>query len=82
MTNLLCHCLNVINIEKNVYDNVLYTILNDPKKSKDYLKARKVLKEMGIRKELWPDDKGIFQPSLFSLSKAKKKNIFSNIEKY
>jgi len=28
---------------------------------------------MGIRKELWPDDRGRLRPSTFSLSKAKKK---------
>jgi len=59
-TNLLHHCLDVMHIKKNVCDNVLYTLLNDPTKSKDNLKARKVLKEMGIKKELWPDDKGRF----------------------
>jgi len=72
-TNLLRHCLDVVHIEKNVCDNVLYTLLNDPKKSKDNLKSRKVLKEMGIRKELWADDKGRFRPTLFTLSKEKKK---------
>jgi len=38
-TNLLRHCLDVMHIEKNVCDNVLYTLLNDPKKSKDNIKA-------------------------------------------
>jgi len=28
-TNLLRHCLDVMNIEKNVCDNVLYTLHND-----------------------------------------------------
>ena len=64
-----------MHIEKNICDNVLYMLPNDLKKSKDNLKARKVLKEMGIRKELWPDERGRFQPSLFSLSKPKKKTF-------
>jgi len=38
-TNLLRHCLDVMHIEKNVCDNVLYTFLNDPTKSKDNLKS-------------------------------------------
>ncbi|XP_068495089.1 uncharacterized protein [Phaseolus vulgaris] len=80
-TNLLRHCLDVMHIEKNVCDNVLYTLLNDPKKSKDNLKARKVLKEMGIRKELWPNDKGRFRPSVFSLSKTKKKTFLRTLKK-
>jgi len=69
-----------MHIDKSVCDNVLYTLLDDPKKSKDNLKARKVLKEMGIRKELWLDDKGRFLPSIFSLSKAKKKNFLLTIK--
>jgi len=69
-----------MHIEKNVCDNVLYTLLNDPKKSKDNLKARKILKEMGIRKELWPDERGRFRPSLFSLSKAKKKTFLQTLK--
>ncbi|XP_057719247.1 uncharacterized protein LOC130933641 [Arachis stenosperma] len=43
-------------VEKNICDNVVYTILNDSVKSKDNLKARKDLQSMGIRPELWPDE--------------------------
>jgi len=32
--NLLRHCIDVMHIEKNVCDNVLFTLLNDPKKSR------------------------------------------------
>ncbi|XP_025628721.1 uncharacterized protein [Arachis hypogaea] len=38
--NLLRHNLDVMHIEKNVCDNIIYTILNDSGKSKDNLKAR------------------------------------------
>ncbi|KAL4294431.1 hypothetical protein AHAS_Ahas18G0227400 [Arachis hypogaea] len=47
---------DVMHIEKNVCDNVLYTLLNETGRLKDNLKARKDLKEMDIRKDLWPDD--------------------------
>ena len=77
---MLQHCLDVMHIEKNVCDNVLSTLLNDPKKFKDNLKAQKVLKEMGIRKELWPDDKGKIRPSVFSLSKLKKKTFLQTLK--
>ena len=46
------HCLDVMHIEKNVGENVLYTILNEPGKSKDHLGARKDLKAMGIRQDV------------------------------
>ncbi|XP_057760478.1 uncharacterized protein LOC130980854 [Arachis stenosperma] len=57
-SNLLRHNLDVMHIEKNVSDNVLYTLLNETGRSKDNLKARKDLKEMGIRKDLRPDENG------------------------
>lgn len=39
-----------MHIEKNVYDNVLFTLLNDPSRSKDNLNARKDLASMGIKR--------------------------------
>lgn len=48
---MLRHNLDVMHIEKNVYDNVLYTLLNEPWKSKDNLQLRKDLHEMGLRQE-------------------------------
>ncbi|XP_058731844.1 uncharacterized protein LOC131603526 isoform X1 [Vicia villosa] len=38
--NLLRHNLDVMHIEKNVFDNVFYTVMNDPAKTKDNEKAR------------------------------------------
>ena len=53
----LKHNLDVMHIEKNVFESVLNTLLmND--KSKDTLKARQDLKTLGVRKELWLVDKG------------------------
>ena len=51
---------------------MVYTLLNEPGKSKDNLNARKDLKEMGIRKDLWPDENGRYCSSLFTMSNAKK----------
>ena len=52
---MLRHNLNVMHIENNVFDNLTYTLLDDKNKSKDNLNARKDLREMGIRSDLWPD---------------------------
>ncbi|XP_057723796.1 uncharacterized protein LOC130939727 [Arachis stenosperma] len=71
-SNLLRHNLDVMHIEKNVCDNVLYTLLNETGRSKDNLKARKDLKEMGIRKDLWPDENRRYHPSLFTMSNSMK----------
>jgi len=38
--------------KKNVCDHVLYTLLNQGKKSKDNLKAQKDLKDWGVRPDL------------------------------
>jgi hypothetical protein len=50
------HNLDVMHIEKNVFDNVFFTILDVPGKSKDNLKARKDLKDLCRRPELEPDE--------------------------
>ncbi|XP_025662248.1 uncharacterized protein [Arachis hypogaea] len=52
--NLVRHCLDMMHIEKNVCDNVLFTILDDKQRTKDNLQARKDLQLMGIREQLHP----------------------------
>ncbi|XP_028116787.1 uncharacterized protein LOC114314502 [Camellia sinensis] len=52
--NLIRHNLDVMHIEKNVCDNVLWTILNVDGKGKDNLNTRRDLQDMGIRKALHP----------------------------
>ncbi|XXG42236.1 hypothetical protein AAC387_Pa01g2560 [Persea americana] len=46
------HNLDVMHIEKNVCDNILWTILSVQGKSKDGVIARRDLEEMGLRKPL------------------------------
>ncbi|XP_057771556.1 uncharacterized protein LOC130992829 [Salvia miltiorrhiza] len=50
---LMRHNLDVMHIEKNVCDNIIGTLLNDPYKSKDTPNARLDLQDLNIRKELW-----------------------------
>ena len=50
--HVLRHNLDVMHIEKNVVDNIIGTLLNLDGKTKDNLKARQDLKDMGIRSEL------------------------------
>lgn len=81
--NLVRHNLDVMHIEKNVCDKVLYTLL-DSEKSKDNYKARLDLKKMGIRPGLHPfaDEFGKewIPGSSFTLNK-KEKEIFCKILK-
>ncbi|KAI9125897.1 hypothetical protein K1719_003315 [Acacia pycnantha] len=70
-----------MHIEKNVYDNVLYTILNEPGKSKDHLQAKKDLREMGVRGDAWPDEHDRFQPARFTLTKPNKEIFLATLKK-
>ncbi|XP_073121689.1 uncharacterized protein [Henckelia pumila] len=55
LTNLIRHNLDVMHIEKNIFDNVFNTIMNVPGRTKDNAKSRADLVEMRIRTELHPD---------------------------
>jgi len=60
-----------MHIEKNVCDNVVFTLLNDSSnKCKDNLKARKDLQLWGIRLELWPFENGRYLPAIYTLTNA------------
>ncbi|XP_070033241.1 uncharacterized protein [Nicotiana tomentosiformis] len=50
--NLLRHNLDVMHIEKNFFDNLFHTIMDDKNKTKDNLKARMDLQEYCRRREL------------------------------
>lgn len=45
-----------MHIEKNVFDNVIYSFLNDKYKSKDHVNTQNDLHDMGIRRNIWPDE--------------------------
>ena len=69
------HFLDVMHIEKNVFESVIGTLLNIKGKSKDGLKAREDMVEMGIRTELGPVKKArrtYLPPAAYILSKKKK----------
>ena len=51
---LVRHQLDVMHIEKNVCESIYGTLLHIPGKTKDGLKSRNDLVEMGIRDELAP----------------------------
>ncbi|XP_057744386.1 uncharacterized protein LOC130962245 isoform X2 [Arachis stenosperma] len=69
-----------MHIEKNVCDNILYTLLNEKSKTKDNLNARKDLQDMGIRRDLWPDDNGKYHLALYSLTRDAKKVFLATLK--
>ncbi|XP_058003975.1 uncharacterized protein LOC110659856 [Hevea brasiliensis] len=82
--NLLRHNLDVMHIEKNVCDNVIGTLLDIDGKSKDNLKARLDLVDMGIRSELHPQisesGKSKLPPASFTMTK-KEREILCEVVK-
>ncbi|GJU46596.1 putative transposase-associated domain-containing protein [Tanacetum coccineum] len=70
------HNLDVMHIEKNVCDNVLFTLLGVAGKTKDHLNARLDLKELNIRPSLHPQETNssriLLPPACFTLGKDEK----------
>ena len=66
----------MMNIEKIVCDNILWTILGVGGKSKDNVNARRDLQEMNIRKPLHLQSRGFYKvyvpPALFTMSNDEK----------
>ncbi|XP_003554943.1 uncharacterized protein [Glycine max] len=72
------HCLDVMHVEKNVCDSLVGTLLNIKGKTKDGLKCRQDLAEMGIRQQLHPVSKGLrtyLPPACHTMSTSEKKSF-------
>nr|KYP76616.1 hypothetical protein KK1_020866 [Cajanus cajan] len=70
------NCIDVMHVEKNVCDSVIGTLLNIKGKTKDRVKARQDLVDMGIRFELHPQSirkRTYLRPAFHTLSKKEKK---------
>ena len=81
--HMLRHNLDMMHVKKNVADNIIGTLLN-LKKTKDNLKARLDLQEMGIRRELHPQDTGnnkAYLPSACFSMASKEKDSFLKVLK-
>ena len=76
------HCIDVMHVEKNVCDSVIGTLLNVKGKTKDGIKARQDLADMGIRTELHPQTIGrhtYLAPSCHTLSKKEKQSFCKSL---
>ncbi|XP_075507555.1 uncharacterized protein LOC142544385 [Primulina tabacum] len=76
---LLRHNLDVMHVEKNVCENIIGTLLNVKKKSKDGVNARKDLMHLNIIKELHPQEKGenmFHLPAAPNALSKKEMNVF------
>jgi len=78
------HVIDVMHLEKNVFDNIVGTLLDMPKKTKDGLQLRMDLVEMGIGEELHPqegekNDKVYLPPACFTLTPKEKKSFCKSL---
>ena len=74
------HCLDIMHVEKNVCDSLVGTLLKIKGKTKDGLKCRQDLVEMGIRQQLHPVSQGhrtYLPPTCHTMSTTKKKKFLS-----
>ncbi|XP_074266804.1 uncharacterized protein LOC141590091 [Silene latifolia] len=76
------HCIDVMHVEKNVFDSLIGTLLNMPNKTKDGVKARNDMAARG-RIELKPIEKGkriYIPPSCTTLSKKEKMIVCESLK--
>ncbi|XP_073149750.1 uncharacterized protein [Henckelia pumila] len=82
--NVIRHNLDLMHIEKNVCESICGTLLNMKGKTKDNIKSRLDLQEIGIRSALHPIEKGpsrvSLPPACYSMGK-KQKGIFCKVLK-
>ena len=75
---LVRHILDLMHIEKNVCESIFGTLMYITDKSKDGKNSHDDLQQLGIRRSLWPQQKGkkIFLPlAPHTLSKKEKENL-------
>ncbi|KAK2368692.1 hypothetical protein QL285_081869 [Trifolium repens] len=78
--NCLRHNLDMMHIEKNVCENIIFTLLNDSGKSKDNLNARKDLKLMEIRPDLWPNESGKYALAVYAMTNRGRKDFLATLK--
>ena len=83
-TLLVRNNLDIMHIEKNVFDNIVHTILDVDKRSKDNLNSRLDLKAMNIRAGLHVNltgPKAVIPRAIYQMQKHEKQN-FLKVLKY
>ncbi|KAL8105144.1 hypothetical protein AgCh_029075 [Apium graveolens] len=71
----LRHNIDVMHIDKNVFDNIFYTMLGD-KKTKDNSNARNDCKDLGVYRELWIRGDGTTPDAPYVLGREQINNLF------
>ncbi|KAL0401975.1 UNVERIFIED_CONTAM: hypothetical protein Slati_4227400 [Sesamum latifolium] len=74
---LIRYNLDVMHIEKNIFDNIFNTVMNIKRKTKDNLNARSDLKSFCNRPELELDERrsNVIPKAVYTLSKEQKRRV-------
>jgi hypothetical protein len=72
-----CHIIDLMHVTKNVFDSIIETLLDMPRKSNDGLKSRTELVQFELRPELHPilrpNRKYFLPPASYTLTVEEKK---------
>jgi hypothetical protein len=75
----ICHSIDLMHVTKNVFDCIIGTLLNMPRKSKDGMKSRTNLIQFELRPELHPisrpNGKYFLTPATYTLIAEEKKTF-------
>jgi hypothetical protein len=75
-----CHNIDLMHITKNVFDSIIGTLLDMPRKTKDGLKSRTDLVQFELRPEfhpiLRPNGKHFLPPASYTLTVEEKKAFY------
>ena len=71
-SHTLRHSIDIMHTEKNVFENIFFTIVNG-KKSKFHAKARSDCKHFGVLPHLWIDENGKKPKAPFVLNRKQQK---------
>lgn len=69
-----------MHIKKNVFDNVIFTLLNDKEKSKEHVKAQRDQQDIGIRHDLWVDENDEYKLAAFAIPENKKVTFLKTLK--
>ncbi|GJT87252.1 putative reverse transcriptase domain-containing protein [Tanacetum coccineum] len=80
--NSVPHCIDFMHVEKNVYESLVGTLINVPRKTKHGMNARLDLAELGIKPELFArkeEDKTTLPPAGYTLTNAEKDIFYKTL---
>jgi hypothetical protein len=74
-----CHSIDLMHVTKNVFDSIIGTLLDMPRKTKDRLKSHMDLVQFELRPELHPilrpNGKYFLPPARYTLAVEEKKTF-------